>query len=144
MEDHSTYKELFDLLKQYREQGPPVDRYFFTIRVPGADGNLHRSYRSSNYSTLGKVRGFLSTAMAAYNDGKREGTVGTIFRINVWRKSETIEHAVIVEGEVRHAYRTSRKWYEEVAPFIKTSYYYQNSHLPPFLREELNLQDLEE
>jgi len=130
----------YDLFRQWAKEGPPADRYFCTIRAVGEDEKLHRIYRSGNYPTLPKVRGFLSTAL----NRASEGTVGTIFRINKYRKAETIEHGVVVNGEVRHAYRTSLKWYTQVAPFIRTSYYYQNSHLPPFLRDELMLQGLEE
>ena len=134
--------DYFDLRKQQLEQGAPFLRYFYTVRVPRDDGLLHRTYHSEVYHTLSEVRNIISLLLDA--SSPKDGTVLTIFRINKYQKSETIEHAVVVKGKVHQAYRTSKKWYEEVAPFIKTSYYYQNSHLPPFLREELNLQGLEE
>jgi len=120
------------------KHGTTTTRYFATLRVIGDDDKLHKTARSEDFVTLGEARTNLEALMSSA-DGKQEGSVGTIFRISKWGRDETIEHAVVVDGKIRQAYRSTKKWYEEVAPFIATSYYYHNSHLPPFLRDELML-----
>jgi len=134
--------KLFEHRKLMREKMEREGRtYFVTIRAIGSDHKLHRIDRSCDYKSLDEARTALRLLMNL-RDAKKEGSVATIFRVGAMAYPETIEHAVWHDGELRQAYRTSKKWYEEVAPFILTSYYFNGMQgLPPFLREESMLQD---
>lgn len=111
-------------------------KYFVTVRVPDTypskHPKLHRIARSEDYTTLKEARVAVSDMMSFVKD--REGAVATIFRVGSMEYAETIEHAVIHDGEIIEAYRTSSKWYLEVAPYIATSEYYNTKgYQPPFL-----------
>ena len=118
---------------------PPIQRYFVTLRVARKDPNgvlkLHKVVRTEHFVTLGEARTNLDSLMSS-TKGRQEYSVGTIFRINKWNQRESIEHAVTYQQTVRQAYRTSLKWYTDVAPYILTSAYYKHPSLPPFRKGE--------
>jgi hypothetical protein len=113
------------VLQARRERRTQPKHYFATLRVVGDDDKLHRTARTEDFMTLGEARTNLD-AMMSSADGKQEGSVGTIFRVGP-NGTETIEHAVTVNGEVRQAYRSKPKWYLIVAPFIRTSLFYHKT-----------------
>jgi hypothetical protein len=110
----------------------------------GSDNKLHRYCRTPKFSSLGDARKEAKYLLETYANNEREchlieGAVATIYRVS--RKtyhlpdydrhftiSGTIEHSVVVNGEIRTAYRDGKrgsKWYTEVAPFIRSSFYYK-------------------
>ena len=126
-----------------REQFGNTQFYFATLRTPiaGPGSKLRKVARTQNCSSLEHARLELAVFMSAAKSMKREGAVGTIFRhTQTYTGSETIEHAVIVNGEIRQAYRSSLKWYTDVAPWIQTSNYFMKPGLPPFRKDHFQME----